>query len=70
MRGWDVAEDMRDEILTPGEVAKMFGVDVKTVTRWVEDGKMDCFRTLGGHRRFYRSDVEKLREERSEYRNV
>lgn len=48
------------EMLTPGEVATMFGVDPKTVTRWAASGKLRSVRTLGGHRRFSRDAVNEL----------
>jgi excisionase family DNA binding protein len=40
------------ELLTPSEVAALFKVDPKTVTRWAKAGKLACIRTLGGHRRY------------------
>jgi excisionase family DNA binding protein len=46
-----------DRILTPADVANMFRVDPKTVTRYAKDGKLPYFTTLGGHRRFYYADV-------------
>jgi excisionase family DNA binding protein len=49
-----------DEILTAGAVAAMFGVNRKTITRWCNAGRLPHFRTLGGHRRFRRSEVEPL----------
>jgi len=48
-------------LLTPREVAELFGVDPKTVTRWAKAGKLTSIRTLGGHRRFRESEVEDLR---------
>ena len=48
----------RDELLTPGEVAELFRVNAKTVTRWAKAGKISVVRTLGGHRRYRRADVE------------
>lgn len=48
------------ELLTPSEVARLFGVDAKTVTRWATDGKLPCIRTLGGHRRYPKADVQRL----------
>ena len=48
------------ELLTPGEVAAMFAVDPKTVTRWARAGKLTAIRTLGGHRRYRRDEVESL----------
>ena len=48
-------------LLTPREVADLFGVDPKTVTRWAKAGKLTSIRTLGGHRRFRKSEVDGLR---------
>jgi excisionase family DNA binding protein len=48
------------ELLTPGEVAGMFRVDPKTVTRWARDGKLTSIRTLGGHRRYREAEVRAL----------
>jgi excisionase family DNA binding protein len=47
-------------LLTPGEVAGMFRVDPKTVTRWARDGKLTSIRTLGGHRRYREAEVRAL----------
>ena len=49
----------QDDLLTPSEVARIFRVDPKTVSRWAIAGKIGSVRTLGGHRRFYRSEVER-----------
>jgi excisionase family DNA binding protein len=49
-----------DPLLTPAEVARIFRVNPKTVTRWARTGKLASLRTVGGHRRFYRSDVERF----------
>ena len=40
-----------EALLTPAEVASLFRVDPKTVTRWAKSGKLTSIRTLGGHRR-------------------
>jgi excisionase family DNA binding protein len=48
-----------EPLLTPAEVAAMFRVDPKTVTRWARAGKLQSVRTLGGHRRYYAADVLK-----------
>jgi excisionase family DNA binding protein len=48
-------------LLTPREVADLFGVDPKTVTRWAKAGKLTSIRTLGGHRRYRKSEVDDLR---------
>lgn len=47
-------------LLTPSEVAAMFRVDPKTVTRWAKAGKLSAIRTLGGHRRYKESEVREL----------
>ncbi|MEP7036192.1 MAG: BldC family transcriptional regulator [Dermatophilaceae bacterium] len=47
-------------LLTPAEVAALFRVDPKTVTRWANGGKLTTMRTPGGHRRYQESEVLKL----------
>lgn len=47
-------------LLTPGEVATLFRVDPKTVTRWANTGKLSAVRTLGGHRRYHETEVRGL----------
>jgi excisionase family DNA binding protein len=49
-----------EALLTPAEVAAMFRVDPKTVTRWAKAGKLSSIRTLGGHRRYRESEVRAL----------
>jgi len=52
-----------EELLTPSEVAAMFRVNPKTVTRWARSGKISAIRTLGGHRRCRASEIRKFREQ-------
>jgi excisionase family DNA binding protein len=49
-----------ERLLTPGEVAALFRVDPKTVTRWATAGRIGSIRTPGGHRRFRESEVKTL----------
>jgi excisionase family DNA binding protein len=49
-----------ERLLTPGEVALLFRVDPKTVTRWASVGRIGSIRTPGGHRRFRESEVRDL----------
>ena len=48
------------DLMTPAEVAALFRVDPKTVTRWADAGKVTAVRTLGGHRRYRRDEVQNL----------
>ncbi len=52
--------DIPERFLTPGEVALLFRVDPKTVSRWADQGRIGSIRTRGGHRRFRESDVIEL----------
>lgn len=47
-------------LMTPAEVAALFRVDPKTVTRWADSGKLTAIRTLGGHRRYRQEEVQGL----------
>ena len=49
-----------EALLTPAEVAQLFRVDPKTVTRWAKAGKLTSLRTLGGHRRYREAEVRNL----------
>ena len=49
-----------EALLTPSEIAVMFRVDPKTVTRWAKAGKLTSIRTLGGHRRYRETEVRAL----------
>jgi excisionase family DNA binding protein len=49
-----------ESLLTPAEVAALFRVDPKTVTRWAKAGKLTSIRTLGGHRRYRENEVRAL----------
>ncbi len=55
----DILQDA-EKLLTPSEVAAIFRVDPKTVTRWAKVGKLSSIRTLGGHRRFRELEVRAL----------
>jgi excisionase family DNA binding protein len=47
----------QERLLTPSEVAALFRVDPKTVTRWAKAGKLTSIKTLGGHRRYKETEV-------------
>jgi excisionase family DNA binding protein len=56
----DTRAQVDEQLLTPGEVASLFRVDPKTVTRWATSGRIGSIRTPGGHRRFRESEVRSL----------
>jgi excisionase family DNA binding protein len=49
------------DLMTPAQVSRSFGVDPRTVVRWVSAGKLHPVRTPGGIRRYFRAEVEALR---------
>jgi len=51
-----------DDLLTPREVAEIFGVRTTTIARWFREGRLSPLRTPGGHRRYTRSEVRDLLE--------
>lgn len=53
-----------ERLYTPKEVADLFRVDPKTVTRWARNGDIHSIRTAGGHRRYPESCVKALLEGR------
>ena len=49
-----------EDLLTPAEVARVFRVDPKTVTRWARAGRLPSMKTPGGHRRYRYGDIKPL----------
>ncbi len=59
--------EQSDALLTPAEVAALFRVNPKTVTRWARAGKITAVRTLGGHRRFRASEIRRCLEQMEQH---
>lgn len=49
-----------ERLMTSTEVAEVFRVDPKTVSRWALAGRIETIRTPGGHRRYREYDVTAL----------
>src|SRR5690242_13716947 len=50
-----------DDLITSAEACRLVGVGPTALKRWADSGALPCVRTAGGHRRFLRADVERLR---------
>lgn len=48
---------MGEVLFTTNDVASILRVDKSTVKRWTDEGKLKCFRTPGGHRKFRSDDL-------------
>jgi excisionase family DNA binding protein len=49
-----------EKFLRTSDVARMLHVSPKTVSRWAKEGRIPHLSTLGGHRRFPASEIERL----------
>jgi excisionase family DNA binding protein len=59
------------KIMTAGEVGDLLGITAGAVAKQARTGRLPCFRTAGGHRRFWRADVlGLLAKEKAEEREV
>lgn len=61
---------MADQELPPdwiplGAASRMLGVDPATLRRWAAAGRVESYRTPGGHRRFSRAVVDRVRASRT-----
>lgn len=50
--------------LNSKEVASIMGVNVSTIKRWTDSGKLDCYQTIGGHRKFLLSHLKNFLKEK------
>jgi excisionase family DNA binding protein len=55
-----------NDLLTPREVAEIFGVRTTTIARWARQGRLNPLRTPGGHRRYSREEISGVLEEDTE----
>jgi excisionase family DNA binding protein len=55
-----VTADGTSGLMVPAEVAALFGVDPKTVTRWARSGRLSSIKTPGGHHRYRATEVHAL----------
>jgi excisionase family DNA binding protein len=51
---------MNELFLTTEDVSKMLHVGKSTIKRWTDEGKLKCFRTPGGHRKFKATNIEEF----------
>lgn len=59
-----------DTIITTAQAAAIIGVTDRTITRWADSGDLPIVgRTVGGARRFNRSEVEACRDRKLAERN-
>ena len=49
-----------DDWLRLGDAAGALGVSITTLRRWSDSGKLRCYRSPGGHRRYRRCDIDEL----------
>ncbi len=55
-----LSPEQMPEWFTLSEASKLLGVHPATIRQWSDEGKLQTFRTPGGHRRFAREDIERL----------
>lgn len=51
---------MNELFLSTDDVSKVLHVGKSTIKRWTDEGKLKCFRTPGGHRKFKATNVEEF----------
>lgn len=54
-------------LLSSPEVAKILGVNVATVKRWTDTGKLNCVKTAGGHRKFSMKQIAAFTKDNQKY---
>jgi excisionase family DNA binding protein len=51
---------MVEILYTTEDLSKMFRVGKSTIKRWTDEGKLQCFKTPGGHRKFKPANVHQF----------
>jgi excisionase family DNA binding protein len=50
------------EFVSTHQAAKMLNVSARTIQNWIKSGKLKAWKTLGGHNRLKRSEIELIAE--------
>jgi excisionase family DNA binding protein len=53
-------EIMENKLISPKEAANMLNVTTDCLRKWEQAKKITAVKTIGGHRRYLRADVELL----------
>ena len=61
---YDEIKQGDDRLLTPGEVADLFGASPDTVGQWASKGKIGYVLTPGGQRRYFEKEVRAMTGQR------
>ncbi len=48
----------QEELISISEAASLLGVSIDTLRRWDQSGKLSSVKSEGGHRKYYRSQIE------------
>lgn len=58
-----------ETLININKAAQMLGVCMETLRAWDREGKLKATKTLGGHRRYKLSDIQKMQEVEKEESN-
>jgi len=54
--------EFMDKLISPKKAAEILGVTPDCLRHWENIKKIECVKTLGGHRRYKLADIEKFLE--------
>lgn len=60
----------RNNNMNSKTVADLLGVNISTIKRWTDEGKLGCSKTPGGHRRFGQNDIDAFLDNFPEFRKT
>ena len=46
------------KLYSTADLAKLLSIDASTVKRWADSGRLQCYKTIGGHRRFSLEQIQ------------
>lgn len=51
---------MQDDLLKIKDAARLLGIDIQTLRKWSNSGKIECVILPTGHRRYKLEDINKM----------
>ena len=50
----------RKKLYSTADIARLLSIDTSTVKRWADSGRLQCYKTIGGHRRFSTQQIQEF----------
>lgn len=60
----------QDKLISISQASELLGINIMTLRRWTDSGKIKCSKTIGNHRKYLLSEILSLQGKEVENNNL